>query len=268
MKKIAILDDGVDFFMLKENVISCFEEKKHDHVHHGTLVLATFLKYTNHESKFYIYDIFNVEDQVNCIINALEDCLRNKVDIIIMSFTLKYGLYCLRINKIMKKLKKSGISMFAAYGNRKDNVYPASSRYVVGVGSNSKRIKKSKKDRYSDVFPEFVACDENYHLFSGTSKATAIVAAQWLNVNYPNSKISKIQKDALFNSEDTIETLKNSINIEENTNLFECGLRLDEIENIILNLLVQYNIKEKCLNMNFKDMTSVANVTEFINNNI
>lgn len=105
-------------------------------------------------------------------------------------------------------------------------------------------------------------------MFSGTSKATAAVAAQWLNVNYPNSKISKIQKDTLFNSKDTIETLKNSMNIEENTNLFECGLRLDEIENIILNLLVQYNIKEKCLNMNFKDMTSVANVTEFINNNI
>lgn len=268
--KVAILDD---FDVKTEGV----KPRRYSEVSidsHGFMVAATVEKYSKNSIKFYYYDIYNVNNQGLTIIRTLDQCIKYGVDVVVMSFVFKKLRYRFLIEKKLKQLYLNGCTIVAADYNHSNKCgYPASSKYVVGVGNDSRNIMNGIKSRIqvvADVKPEFVKCKNIYHIFSGTSKATAIVAARLMNwsiVNLYEKNEEKYDARKMNLAQDRLykEIMKDGLqNVRLEDDLFEKMKKIDDVEYYVIYILRRFGLESKCVDMKYEDFKSLKNLMDYI----
>lgn len=279
-KRVAVLDSGINNFMDIDLLNQKSLRKIYPESTHGSKVIATIKKYCNKNIKFYFFDIFNTHNQTSAIIKALAYFLFHDVSVIVMSFTLSSHSYRRIITFLLLLLHKKGVIMVAAANEKnRDDSFPASSKYVIGVGDEESILCEEFVQIRENVKPEFVYTGKTYHLFSGTSKANAIAAARilnrndWKNTNEIIVAVNREGKKQNFDSNNGIEAYKNIyinclavLGWSKDQLLFNSNYNLLEIENIILKLLDTYDITEKCLDMRFDNMRSIEEIAKYIGN--
>lgn len=269
MKKIAILDDGINECMEVDYKIQK-RRNYYDEICHGSLVVATIEKYCHEKKMYYIYDVYNTKKQEKEIIKALWKCLLEQIDVIVMSFTIPINIYYLPIALLLSILSKHNIVIVAADNNSKEKKgYPAFSKYTIGVGNAESKLMEFGKrgiQVIENVKPEFVQCGENYCLFSGTSKANAIVAARVVKseLNIRQKALIKTIHKQNDKNETIIKKCKKVLITEKNINFFSGDYDIHTIEKMVLLLLKEYNMEKFCLEMEFEDIESIETVANFI----
>ncbi len=269
MKRIAILDDGINEFITEMHCSNHLQNCRNE-ICHGSLVVATIEKYYTDEKIYYIYDVYNKKNQEKAIIKALWHCMKNNVDIVVMSFTIPKSLYRIPIEILLGMLYKRRIIVVASDYNRTPlKGYPAFSKYTIGVGNQDiKPANVGKKGlQYGEnIKPEFVKYGDEYKLFSGTSKANAIIAARLAEygLNYKKKQVENVECSKRKKNTEIIIICKKILNTEDNIKFFKGDYDLYTVEQMILSILKRFNMEKTCLKMKFEDMQSIETVADYI----
>ncbi|ADQ40525.1 peptidase S8 and S53 subtilisin kexin sedolisin [Caldicellulosiruptor acetigenus I77R1B] len=196
--KIAILDSGIDLNhpdLKHANIIKTInfiEPNKPalDETGHGTFITGIIAAQNNNfgivgiapEAEIYILKILNkkLEGKVDSVICALDWCIKNKINIVNMSFSTSSDNS--RLRKIIKQATKHGIIIVASARNsfgRKAG-FPASYPEVISVASVNYKNQISQFSAQGKI--DFCSYGENilstsvnktYKLSSGNSIAAA-----------------------------------------------------------------------------------------------
>lgn len=183
--KIAIIDSTVYRCLLSKDTVHIINKaglKEHNIKpnYHGTLVVNTIYKYINENLHIDIYNICNsIKGNSDALIAALEKLLYDKDVKIILICAVINRTDIEPIEKLLKSLYEKGKIIMASSSNKGVPSYPASSKYVMGIGRGAFPGKNEFSIDYQseiqiigDVMPEFIKLKNNrYRIFSGTSKA-------------------------------------------------------------------------------------------------
>ena len=261
--KLAILDD---FEVFKEDV-KPLSNNGISLESHGFMVAATVEKYCKTKINVLYFDIYNANNQGQTIMKSLDQCLKYGVDVIVMSFVFAPLRYRHMIENRLKKLHLNGCIIVAAdYNHNKKCGYPASSKYVVGVGNTNKRGIQV----VADVKPEFVKCGSAYHIFSGTSKATAIIASNIVEEKTCKTVAKAQNKYDLKQMNFTQKNIYKSIcqkgirNVQMEENIFKCLNDIEDVECIILHVLREFELENQCMVMKYDNFKTLRNLMDFI----
>ncbi len=155
--KVAILDTGIN----NERINNAFVIKKYDAINkrnqintksnHATQI-ASIITYGKHKEKLIgisktvsIYDVKVLDDELggetDSIVNGINWCIKNDVDIINMSFG--FQRYNKELHDVIKKAKKQVIILVGAAGNNMDDYsdYPARFNEVYSITAIDKNNK-------------------------------------------------------------------------------------------------------------------------------
>lgn len=214
--KVAILDSGYDRFGSVEcdgyeDFVETDEENAgDDYTGHGTAIASIIMSGSiedsteegtqgiiEEESEIELYSVKvldgNNQAPISRVIEGIQWCIDNEINIINMSFGTTY--YSSILEDAVERAEKAGILMIASVGNtgETDGIveYPAAFEEVVGVGSVNEKIERSVFSAVGEEV-ELAAPGENVPLTSywgmitvgsGTSYAaphvTAIAALLW-----------------------------------------------------------------------------------------
>ncbi len=189
--KIAVIDDGIDKETAENGMhINCHyhyvNHKPEQGIRHGTKVVGIVEKYSSDTKEYEIYDVMNTKE-TSCsmaVTAALEDLLHHRVDVILMCLVIQNDKTFERIRKLCHELRERGSILIASASNSGDYSFPAVLDDVIGVGRMADRqsavcwYEKEGIQLLGDVTPEFVKLGKEIRtVFSGTSKAAAVVAA-------------------------------------------------------------------------------------------
>ena len=201
---VAVLDSGVDFMHpdLEDN-IAAYENFTNspagpaDLEGHGTHVAGIIAARQNHqgivgvapEAKLLIAKVLddNGAGTTNSVVDGIEWAVKNKADIISISFASQYAIT--RIHDAVKAAIDAGVFVIAAAGNDsfKHVDYPAAHDECIAVGAIDRQRRLST---YSSYTPDEIEVDivapgddilsthptRKYARMSGTSMATPFVA--------------------------------------------------------------------------------------------
>jgi len=298
--RIAVLDDAVDAGQLQQNGCNIMVETNFHYdknvPSHGMRVIATIEKYSNCPKQYHFYSIYDEIDTCSqTVLQTLKILAEKDIDIIVMSFTISNESMDEAITEICNELKEKGTIIVASADNRDDNNFPADLDSVIGVGrtfcskddvivNNNERIQV-----LANVLPEFVKIGEKAWLFSGTSKANAIVAAnlvniisekklkfsQLLEVLYEKTMLSKKIHDidsGIFNIDRHIELVKYmynkgyiiSFNDEREELLFDkMANGLDELGEVVSHAVKYLNMDAEIYDMEYNDFISSFKIINY-----
>lgn len=192
---VAILDDYideeyVDLIGCEKEIFNCvLTQRNNTVISHGTKVMATIEKYSKKNVKYLFYSVYNdLSKSSEHIADILSRLIVCKVDVLVMSLTIDNMEIHSRICKLCNELMENGTIIVAAASNDEELSFPATVNSVVGVGKSFCVDDEIVWNGYegiqilANVMPEFVDIKNEMHLFSGTSKANAIVAAKIINI--------------------------------------------------------------------------------------
>lgn len=222
--KIGVIDTGADYYhpdlrhslgrginLLNRNMLPL------DDNGHGTHIAGTIAAANSPEGmigvapRSIIYPIkafdHNGSAYVSDIVLGIEWCVRNRVDIINMSFGMKTRSRALQ--DIVNKTYTAGISIVASSGNdgkRRSIDYPArySNTISVGATDRNRRIADfSNRGPYIDIYApgdKIISSwiKGKYHEMSGTSMATSHVSGSIALLLAQNPKLSPAEIKALI----------------------------------------------------------------------
>lgn len=249
MLKVAIIDSGIDWDILKNNEVIdsksfLYKNKKieiNDNVidesYHGTFCYQVI----NEEHipiEYIIIKILNKKNEGHSLglIQALRYLYKKKIDIINLSLATVSDKYLLELNHICEKLKEKGVIIISSLSNSMKLSYPARLASVIGVVGNI--LKHSNEYWYSpnkkiqivsDCMPVLVKNKNGlYTFFGGNSKASAKFTNILINLINSNNKYESVI--------DIIE--KNSKKSFWETSEFDYTIKIDKIyhpieENIV-----------------------------------
>lgn len=170
---------------------------------HGDAILYLVSKFAP-KSQLYYMDV-NTKDGISMdkVIDGIQWAIKNKVDVINMSFTFESYDRELEIN--LKEASESGIVLVAPTGNEGANeiFYPANSKYVYAIGTSTANNEKWKNSNFGkDVlfcFPgdRVKISKEDNKTSSGTSLSAAIFTGIF----------SSVKAEYNFSNSETIEVL-------------------------------------------------------------
>lgn len=209
--KVAILDSGIykEHEDLKDKVVKEYnainpEEKIIDKYGHGTAIAGIIAASNNDKGivgvneNVELYDVKVLNDDgkgdINHLIDAIEWCIEQNIDIINISFGLQSDNEDLK--RAIYRAYSEGIIIVAASGNTYGLGvdYPAKYDYVYSITALSKDLKRlssAAKGKIDLAAPGFdiLSTDKNgtYQLFNGTSFATAYatgVMSVWIEQIY------------------------------------------------------------------------------------
>ena len=267
--KVAILDD----FEVQTEDVKPIEYSEISVDSHGFMVAATVEKHSKNKIEFLYYDIYNTNNQGQKIIRALNRCFKYGVNIVVMSFVFSPWRYRYLIEKQLKQLKQNGCKIVAAdYNHNNKCGYPASSKYVVGVGNNNQHELNDRKrgiQVVGDVRPEFIKCGNKYRIFSGTSKATAIIAA-CMNDECDIKITSEIEESEIkqmnFEQNKLYKDIcqKGIMNVRMEDDIFKTLKNKEDIEDMVLHILKLFGLETKCMDMKYEDFKTLKNLMDYI----
>lgn len=157
--KIAVIDSGIDTKYLDVNVVKRFNhtKKELDSFGHGTAV-TNLINQNNNKVDYFDVNILdeNGYTDVETLIESLDWCIKNKVNLINMSFGLTENDERLQ-NKINEVVKQN-IIVVASSGNKIgfQSDYPARYNNVISISavdSNHKLYKFASKGKIDFVAP-------------------------------------------------------------------------------------------------------------------
>lgn len=152
--KIAVIDTGIneehlDLDISKSIVMPAIVTKHNTNCGHATAVAGVIAAYPhdnkgvlgiNSNAEMISVDVMDDSEQsdVVCLIDAINVCIREDVDIINISLGINYDDD--QLHSIIKKAYNKGIVIVAAIGNEYDEdiLYPAVYDEVISVGSADK----------------------------------------------------------------------------------------------------------------------------------
>lgn len=152
--KIAVVDTGVnekhlDLDISKAIVMPTIDLDYNKNYGHATAVAGVIAAYPhdkkgvlgiNSKAKIISVDVMDDSEQsdVKCLINAIQICMKEDVDIINISLGINFDDD--QLHSIIKEAYKKGIVIVAAIGNEYDEdvLYPAAYDEVISVGSADK----------------------------------------------------------------------------------------------------------------------------------
>lgn len=299
---VAILDDGVGRDILQgidSRVIwkdAVPEEGIEGVPSHGSRVVATIEKYHPSPKQYWIYNIFQKDCPSKRVIEILEELLYESVDVIVMSFHISNTEQYKPLEEICAKLQKKGVILVASDTNcEREVAMPATLPSVVGVGgikAEGNKLflgKKSGIQVYANVLPEFVQIGKKYWLFSGTSKANGIVAAEVIRLLEEGicgyTVIIKELKKRCMKEQEALEqgciTCVNPVLHEEVLKLLckqgfiqesktgkiylpECILDIDELGEQVCAILRNYHQKDWILQLKYSDFETTYAIVRFL----
>ncbi|WP_373954946.1 S8 family serine peptidase (plasmid) [Exiguobacterium acetylicum] len=157
--KVAVIDSGIDTKYLDVDVVKRFDhtKKELDSFGHGTAV-ANLINQNNHKVDYFDVNILdeNGNTDVQTLIESLDWCIKNKVNLINMSFGLTENDTRLR-NKINEVVKQN-IIVVASSGNKIgfQSDYPARYNNVISISAvdfDHKLYKFASKGKIDFVAP-------------------------------------------------------------------------------------------------------------------
>lgn len=186
MKKIAIVDSGIDKDLFGEKIVEQIEfiTNENDSMNnHGNLCCSAMLSVNENIE---IYDIKILNEYNGCsmklLLDALEYLSYKEIDIINLSLASDFIDYKDKFLSIIKKINSSGKIMVASQFNNNQVSFPASLDGVIGVTGNT--FIKNTSFWYNmnldiqcvaDKKPILLKTEKNsYEMFGGNSKATAV----------------------------------------------------------------------------------------------
>ena len=255
MLKVAIIDSGIDWDILKNNEVIdsksfLYKNKKieiNDNVidesYHGTFCYQVI----NEEHipiEYIIIKILNKKNEGHSLglIQALRYLYKKKIDIINLSLATVSDKYLLELNHICEKLKEKGVIIISSLSNSMKLSYPARLPSVIGVVGNI--LKHSNEYWYSpnkkiqivsDCMPVLVKNKNGLYTFFGwNSKASAKFTNILINLINSNNKYESVI--------DIIE--KNSKKSFWETSEFDYTIKIDKIYHPIEEDIVFKELKD------------------------
>ncbi|MHA6486416.1 S8 family peptidase [Bacillus cabrialesii] len=223
--KVAVLDSGINSSMpiFKNSSITSYDAIKNnsttkDSLGHGTAIAGVIMAPLNKQTvqgispQVKLFDVKVLNDkgggEVNDVINGINWCIKQDVDIINLSFGFQKDDKGLR-NAINKAIEKN-IIVIASAGNTLglSTDYPAKYKNVISVSSIDKNLKRDPFAAKGKI--DFVAPGVQIPIFTpkgevktvnGTSFATAFATGVIANILSENSH---------FQREDVIKSLKST----------------------------------------------------------
>lgn len=218
--KVAVIDSGIDTNYLEVNVVKRYDlsKKELDSFGHGTAV-TNMIDQNNNEIDYFDVNILdeNGYTNVESLIKALDWCLKNKVNLINMSFGLTENDEKLQ-NKI-NEIVKNNIIIVASSGNKIgfQSDYPARYDNVISISAvdnNHKLYKFASKGKIDFVTPgvnvETVKIKKLAEIknLSGTSFATGY-ASGYIS-NFISNDFSITHKDLINQLRKETKFIKNN----------------------------------------------------------
>lgn len=171
--KVAFIDDGVNLgysqiegvnlysYEVRNNSVMRFNTKyvceskyKKRNASHATKCLCVFSSFLN--PKYYEVHSIKIIDRetgtasIEKLKSALRWCLRNNIKLINMSIGTTFYKDYLKINLLIKRLRKKNTIIVAAANNNNIITYPASLPEVIGVRQDEKGNLKKKEYYFSN----------------------------------------------------------------------------------------------------------------------
>lgn len=267
--KVAILDSGVDSLGdmgIKYHTSLIPGENADDMTGHGTIIANLIARNNNgsceagiipENSSVELYNVRILDDNnqtpLSRVIEGLQWCIDNEMDIVNMSFGTE--IYSDILQDMVRKAEAADILMIASVGNEgeeRENIveYPAGYPEVMGVGSVNEKMERSTFSNTGDAV-EVMAPGENipvtsYWGMQGVSSGTSYAAAHVTAVSAllwsenPNRNAKEIRS-----------LLKNSATAMGNH--FQCGYGLvnyqyaQEHEELAEEIIPEKNLENKLL---------------------
>lgn len=206
MRKVALIDSGIDSNVtnLKENMIG---ETNLDgsgvSSMHGTLC-ASMMKSIAHDIPIYSLKVLNRENRTSYkkLCEALEYLEFTDVEIISMSLSTLSERAEKYLQEICGRLEAKGKVIIASVINQKSVGYPAVLKSVIGVTG----LRTMSMNEYwfnhtyiiqcaCDMSPVLIPVGKHFEIFAGTSKATAIMAANiYQIVKYGTVSLKEVER--------------------------------------------------------------------------
>ncbi len=143
--KIAVLDSGYSSIEDKRIKIIKLDnaENEIDQLGHGTEVI-TIISELNPNAEIFSIKILDDAGSGNKgkIYKALKWCLKNKLDIINLSFSMPNDDK--GIKEILKEIDKMGTIIVSSYDNENKVSYPANYDFVFGVKAHNRLLRKNE----------------------------------------------------------------------------------------------------------------------------
>lgn len=271
MLKVAIIDSGIDWNVVKNNEVIdyqsfLYKNKKIeitddviDESYHGTFCYQVI----NKESisiEYVIIKILNKKNEGHSLglIEALTYLYKKKIDIINLSLATVSDKYLLELNHICEKLKENGVIIISSLSNSMKLSYPARLPSVIGVIGN---ILKSDTEYWyspnkkiqivSDCMPVLVKKKNGlYTFFGGNSKASAKFTNILINLINSNNEyesiIDIIEKNSTKSSWEPSE-FNYTIEIDKIYQPIEEDIIFKELKDIVIDVLKITNSDNKKL---------------------
>jgi hypothetical protein len=140
MVKIGIIDSGINIdTLVSDNIINGYSfvnDLFHDSLGHGT-ACAYLIQQVYPDANLYNIKVFDKKlvTTPRIILNAMDWCLQNEIDIIHISISINDATYFYEFNKICKKIKEKNIVVVSAADNYGRFSLPAYIDGVFGVGA-------------------------------------------------------------------------------------------------------------------------------------
>ncbi|USD83369.1 S8 family serine peptidase [Bacillus safensis] len=232
--KIAVIDSGIDVNHVDVSVIKRFDNKKTvmDSFGHGSAI-AEIINKNNENIDFYDGNILdeNGNTSVETLIQALDWCIDNKVNLINMSFGLSENN--VKLQKKIDEVVSHNILIIAAAGNKfgLKSDYPARYNNVISISavdSKNKIYKFAAKGKIDfvalgvDVETVKIKKLAKVKVLSGTSFATAN-ATGYISKLIPDD-FSLSFKEILHRLKQKTQTLNN----DERDSTYGYGLLLNK----------------------------------------
>lgn len=241
--KIAILDSGInkeheDLKKIKFHEYNILEKDKKikDTYGHGTAIAGIIAAIDNKIGvkgileNIELYDVKVLNDEgignVNDLIEAIDWCIKNNIDIINISFGLQKDDE--RLKQTIDRALKENIIIVASIGNNfgMPGDYPARYEGVYAITSINEKLERSKFAAKGNI--DFAMPGENiystdkvggYDYFSGTSFATAFATGviSWLFLEYKHGSPT-LKSELSFD-----EYLKKHVFFKDDWNFNEYG---------------------------------------------
>lgn len=233
--KVAVIDSGIDmnnlFFKDKEIVCLKIEEDKivecnTDTNGHGTLVASYILRECDNVDIISIQILNeNNNSSVDKLIQAINYCIKNKIDIINLSLGMHIKSNKIEILRLAcNKAISNGILIFAAHSNFGKVSYPASFKNIIGIGyDNSIKDNILKVYQYTrDIIFSTPLMSMNHFGISASKSGSSFLCPYIVGVFCRYVYYYKIdtQKESIENIYDLFLSFINLLNNEYKYKIF------------------------------------------------
>jgi len=213
--RVAVLDSGIDVNHDVFKNITLLDgwntvgdnEDVSDDVGHGTHVAGIIAMNSSNIELIPYKVVSKSAGRLSNVLKALKKVLNDDVDVVNMSFGFSKGSVALE--SILQELNDEGVTFIAAAGNKNESApfYPADYDNVIAVAATDMYGNKLPKSNFGD-WVDVAAYgynilsavpDQKYKKMTGTSQATALVTAKFIDYLQSNAVDSDTFEEKLEN---------------------------------------------------------------------